>query len=168
MFPLITAAELLARDFVLAEDTRCEFPSKHKKKSSSLLLRFAMTYIQIKISLLLLRLFFPSLNVLSCQTSAVILIPFSAFGPPSQALPTEWKRIYMRAKDCRGSRHSPRSMTARCLHVGLLSCKSPADLFPDCLAEPEAFKPTGQSTSDRKVLTQVQAPRLSQKNVRTN
>lgn len=62
MFPLITAVELLARDFVLAADRRCEFPSKcwkKNKKSSTLLLSFAMTYIQIKFSLLLLCLFSP-------------------------------------------------------------------------------------------------------------
>lgn len=59
MFPLIAAVELLAKDFVLAADGRCVFPSKltQKKKSFTLLLRFAMSYIQIQFSLLLFSFF---------------------------------------------------------------------------------------------------------------
>lgn len=75
---------------------------------------------------------------------------------------------YMRARDCAGSKHSLRGMYAWCLHVGLYSCKSPADPFPDFLA----WLVWGLQTH-RSVCLWSESPydshdRLSHRNVRTN
>ncbi len=166
MFPLIAAVELLARDFVLAADGWCEFPSKHKKILHTAFKLCSDVYSDL--IFLASALLFPLLNVLSCQESAVISTPFPSFLSSLTGTGYWMKENLHESKGLWRIQAQPAGHICLVFARGTVVVSKSSRSVPRLLGWVWGLKPTGQSTSGRKVLTWVQAPWLSHKNVRTN